>query len=175
MVSKRTTILPLLLITLAGCAGYQFGPQTLYRPDIQTVYVPPVENGSFRRQLGERLTEAVVKEIEKRSIMKVVASPDADSTLRIRLISENKRVLAENRFDDPRDIETDFFIQASWEDSRGDLIGRSLADIPLPPSVINVSQQANFVPEGGQSIATAQQEAINGLAKQIVGILEAPW
>ena len=40
-----------------GCAGYQVGHRSLYRPDIRTVHVPVVQSDSFRRYLGERLTE----------------------------------------------------------------------------------------------------------------------
>jgi len=40
---------------------------------------------------------------------------------------------------------------------------------------VNIGQQANFVPEGGQSLVTAQQEAINKLAQQIVGQMELAW
>jgi hypothetical protein len=48
---------------------------------------------------------------------------------------------------EPRDSETDFFIQTSWIDRRGDLI-MSHEDIPAGPLLVNIGQQANFVPEG---------------------------
>jgi len=34
---------------------------------------------------------------------------------------------------------------------------------------------ASFSPETGQSMATASQEVINRMARQIVDLLEAPW
>jgi hypothetical protein len=40
---------------LYGCAAYRMGSDTLYAPDIQTVYIPMIEAESFRRDLGERL------------------------------------------------------------------------------------------------------------------------
>ena len=78
---------------LPGCAGYQLGQRSLYRPDIRTVHVPVVQSDSYRRYLGERLTEAVVKEIELRTPYKVVDSESADSVLNVRLVSESKRIL----------------------------------------------------------------------------------
>ena len=78
-----------------GCAGYQLGNRSLYRPDIRTVHVPMVQSDSYRRYLGERLTEAVVKEIELQTPYKVVDSDSADSVLSVRLVSDSKRVLAE--------------------------------------------------------------------------------
>jgi hypothetical protein len=160
--------------TLPGCAGYQVGNRSLYRPDIRTVHVPMIESNSYRRYLGERLTEAVVKEIELKTPYKIVDSDAADSVLTVRLASDSKRVLAENRFDEPRDIETDFFVQVSWIDRRGDLI-MSHNDIPARPLLLNIGQSANFVPEGGQSLTTAQQEAIQRMAEQIVGQMELAW
>ncbi|HUE74311.1 MAG TPA: LPS assembly lipoprotein LptE [Pirellulaceae bacterium] len=164
----------LLTFTLPGCATYRFGNRSLYRCDIRTVHVPMVQSDSFRRNLGERLTEAIVKEIELKTQYKVVDAASADSVLTVRLISESKRVLSETRNDDPRDLETDFFAQMSWADRRGDLIAGG-TPVPFSPLLVNISQAAGFVPEGGQSLATAQQEAIQRMAEQIVGQMEAPW
>src|SRR5688500_10305880 len=77
-------------ILFSGCAGYQVGQRSLYRPDIRTVYVPVVQSNSFRRYLGERLTEAIVKEIELKTPYKVVDSDAADSVLTVKLVSESK-------------------------------------------------------------------------------------
>jgi len=113
----------------SGCAGYQLGRRSLYRPDIRTVHIPVVQSDSFRRYLGERLTEAIVKEVELRTPYKVVDAATADSVLSVHLVSDSKRILTNNRYSEPRDIETDFFIQASWVDRRGNLI-MSQNDLP---------------------------------------------
>src|SRR5262245_42783818 len=102
-----------VVVVFSGCAGYQLSTRVLYRPDIRTVHVPVVQSDSFRRYLGERLTEAIVKEIELRTPYKVVDEASADSVLTVRLVSDSKRVLANNKFSEPRDIETDFFIQTN--------------------------------------------------------------
>jgi hypothetical protein len=163
------------MLACSGCAGWQIGNRSLYRGDIRTVYVPPVDSASFRRNLGERLTEAIVREIEQTSSFKVVADPTADSILRCSIITDSKTVINETRFDDPRDLDLNFFVQVSWTDRRGDLIGGQPTNVPLPPIVVNVGQSANFVPEGGQSLTTAQLEAFQKIAKQIVGMMESPW
>src|ERR1700749_791448 len=80
-------VVALPLVGLVGCVGYHVGTASLYSPDVATVYVPMIESDSYRRDLGERLTEAVVKEIELKTPYKVVNSPDADSVLTERLIS----------------------------------------------------------------------------------------
>lgn len=162
------------LLAGPGCAGLHVGQQSLYRPEIRTVYVPVFESDSFRPNLGERLTEAVVKEIELKTPYKVVHTPDADSVLRGRLVVENKRVLAENAFDEPRSIATDLEVEVNWYDRQGGLILRN-ASFAYSPVAFSVSQTSTLIPESGQSIATTHQQSIAALAKQIVEQMENPW
>ena len=124
-------------------------------------------------QMMERLTEAVVKEIELRTPYKVVSSANADSVLHVRLIAESKRVIAENINDEPRDIEVELGVGVSWIGRQGEPLIQRTA-IPAPWLGTTIGQAANFVPEAGQSIALAQQEAIIKLAEQIVDQMEAP-
>jgi hypothetical protein len=168
-------LLAALLFPLApgGCATYQIGNQALYPQDIQTVYVPIFDSESFRRNLGERLTEAVSKAIENKTNYKVVGSSNADSVLAGRIVAENKRVIAENRYDDPRKLEVNLQVEVSWIDRHGGILYDG--SVPLPPELASVSGTAAFVPEYGQSVATAQQQAIQRLADQIVGMMESPW
>ena len=42
-------------------------------------------------------------------------------------------------------------------------------------TLADVTGTGNMVPEVGQSVATAQQEAICRIAQQIVGLMEKPW
>ena len=65
-------------------------------------------------------------------------------------------------------------MQLSWIDRRGDLI-MSHDDIPAAPLLLNIGQRPTSFPKAGQSLATAQQEAIQRLAQQIVGQMELAW
>lgn len=173
--SARLSLLLVVFVVTSfstGCASYQFGNRTLYRPDIQTVHVPIFQSNSFRKDFGERLTEAVVKEIELNTPYKTVCESDADSILSGQIISESKTVLAEDINDVPRNIGTDLVAQVRWESRAGDLLRDNL--IALPP-ILQISQTANLIPEGGQSVATAHQRAISQLAEQIVAQMEYPW
>ena len=164
----------LLPLFLCGCAGYQIGNQSLYPLEIQTVYVPVFESNSFRRNLGERLTEAVVKEIENRTPYKVVADPNADSVLSGQLVSETKRVLVPSLTGDAREVQVAMQVEVSWVDRKGRML-RDTQYLPIPEEIADVSSTGNVVPEVGQSIATAQQQAICRMAEQIVGLMEKPW
>ena len=166
-------IFVVLASVVSGCAGYQLGPKSLYRPGIRTIYVPIFQSDSYRRKLGEWLTEAVAKRIELQTPYKVVGHPDADSTLEGRLVVDRKRVLAENANDEPSDIEFGMQIQIRWFDPSGQpLIERTFG---IPSTLANITMDADLVPIAGQSIASAQQQAIERLAADIVGQMEKPW
>ena len=161
-------------VTLTGCAGYFIGASTLYRPDIYTVHVPIFESDSYRSFLGERLTEAVVKQIEQTTPYKVVADPFADSTLQGRVLYDSKYVILENRNDEPRDIEFKMGVEVVWRDRSGQIIlGPEF--IAMPRELLEIGQAVHFIPESGQSLATAQVLAIERLAEQIVAKMEVPW
>jgi hypothetical protein len=161
--------------TGAGCAGYRVGNRSLYRQDVRTVQVPIVESDSLRRQLGERLTEAIVKQLELNSSYKVVGSADAaDSVLRCRLIGDQKRVVAETRTDEMRATALSFQVQMEWVDRRNQsLLQRT--ELPLPSSLLTIAQSKTMIAETGQSVASTQQAALEALARQIVEQMEAAW
>jgi hypothetical protein len=166
----------LLFMPLAGCLGlnYQFGARTLFPPGIETVYVPVFDSSSFRRNLGEELTEAVIKEIEKRSSMKVVSSPAADTILTGKITSETKHLLFQTLDADPREMELHLQVKVSWVDRRGTPI-REIPAVPVPAAAVDIDAATNVVPEVGHSIATSQKRAIERLAEQIVSLMEKPW
>ena len=158
-------LLPILFIS--GCAGYNVGNQFLHRSDIRTVHVSFFESNSFREFLGQRLTEAVVKQIQTDTPLTITEPTLADSFIQGRLIREQKKVLGENRADEPRNLQVDWRLQVTWVDRAG---------VPLMQrQILNIHHDVNFIPEGGQSMTTAQQEMINRLAREIVGQMEMPW
>ena len=63
--SVFSLLLAVAIIGLGGCRAYQLGSTGLYRPDIRTVHVDIFTSDSYRKFLGQRLTEAVVKQIEQ--------------------------------------------------------------------------------------------------------------
>ena len=165
----------LALLFLCGCAGYQIGNQSLYPQEIHTVYVPVFKSNSFRRNLGERLTEAVVKEIEATTPYKVVNDPNADSVLSgAHRPGDEDRSGAGPQRRRPR---------SSDGHQRAGQLGRpqgpsccaTTRTFRFPQEIADVSGTGDLVPEVGQSVATAQQEAICRIAEQIVGLMEKPW
>jgi hypothetical protein len=54
-------------------------------------------------------------------------------------------------------------------------VAESHNDIPVQPLLLNISQTANFVPEGGNRWPPLTREAIYRLADQIRGQMELAW
>jgi lipopolysaccharide assembly LptE-like protein len=162
------------LAAVLGCAGYRMGARTLYPPDIETVYVPMIESNSYRRNLGEWLTEAVIKLIETDTPFKVVNTPNADSVLSCRITSDSKNLAMNSPTSEGRELRVNFQVSVDWLDRKGDAIkpGQS---IPAPAGLNSIQDGANMFPELGQSITSSQQTGIQRLAEQIVSMMEAAW
>ena len=167
----RLTAAALLTALLGGC-GYTLGDG--FATDIRTVHVPIFASESFRPGQGERLTEAVHKQIELRTPYRVVtAAEQADTRLVGRVVSADKRMLTETRFDDVRELQVAYTLDLRWEDVR---TGRLLASRQVRLDGLGgLLSTATFAPEVGQSLATAQQQAIDRLARDVVNVMEVPW
>ncbi len=166
--------LSIAALVTAGCAGYRVGTRSLYHANIRTIYVPVFQSDSFRRNLGERLTEAVAKRIEMTTSYKVVGDPAADSQLIGRIDVERKRIVTLRNTGEPRDTETKIIARVDWTDRRGNLLRQGFS-VAVPGVVANVSAAGHVIPEAGSSIAATHEQTINRVAEEIVAQLEIPW
>lgn len=150
-----------------GCAGYQIGNRDLFPPNIRSVHVPIIESDSYRRFLGQQMTEAVVKQIEQDTPLTIADAAFADSVLRCRLIRDRKLPKTLDRFGEPRVLEASWVVEVDWVDRSG---------VPLlQRQNLRISDNIEFIPEGGQSLSSAHRELIQSIANQIVGQMEVSW
>ncbi len=163
-----------LLASISGCAAYRFGPASLFRNDIRTVYIPMVRNDTFRHDLGVRLDEALVKAVERRTFYKVTGDPNADSILRCRIVNTSKRMLTETDTDDPRALDTFIAVRADWTSRNGEMLMQN-AIATSEGLTISFGKDARFVPEAGQSVDSANQVVVEALAERIVSQMENRW
>jgi hypothetical protein len=179
--------------------GYTSRPN--YDPTIHTVHVPIFKNTTLnttvRRGLEFDLTQAVIREIEAKTPFKVVSDPAcADTELTGTIVGLTKNIININPLNEVREAETVLTVQVIWRDLRPGHTGEILS-LPKPPGggpqvlpppppgsppgtppvapPVIVQSTANFVPELGQSLTTAEQRNINRLAIQIVSMMEMPW
>ncbi|MDR0326783.1 MAG: LPS assembly lipoprotein LptE [Planctomycetaceae bacterium] len=167
--------LPLLLLPgCIGLGGYQVGSRSLFGQDIQTVHVPIVETDPTRRHLGERLTEAICKRIEERSPYKVVGRSSADSVLECRIVNKKQRVALVDSSNDPRQKSGEITVEIRWRDRRSQDI-RLFDSIGWNEGTTQVTASDAMVAEFGHSLLTSEQNQIDRIADQIVGMMESPW
>ena len=171
----RAAVLSLLLVLpamgICGC-GYQVGAP--FSREVMTVHVPIFKSSSNRRFLEYQLTEAVCKQIQMRSHMRLVTESEADSRLSGRIIDLKKTALGQTENSDARELQVNLGVEVAWEDLRTGKILKA-ENIQLPPELVQLAAQAEFAPEVGQSLATADQTAIDRLARSIVDMMEVPW
>jgi hypothetical protein len=159
------------VLAASGC-GYTIGSQ--FQHNVQTVYVPIATCEDFRRGPEFQLTEAVQKQIQKRTPFRLAKDETADTKLTMTIKSIRKSVLGTTAQHDDREVQVQYAVAVTWEDLR---TGRILAQnkVSIEPEVNRLFSTGEFAPELGQSLATATQEAIDKLARQIVDMMEAPW
>lgn len=167
----RSALIGGLGLALPGC-GYTVGRS--YSPELRTVSVPVFENATFRRGIEFQLTEAVQKEITRRTPYRLARGPQADTRLTGKIVDVRKDVLGETAQDDPRELQVTYLVRVSWEDLRnGQLLAQQ--EVPIAPADVPLVGQAEMAPEVGQSLATATQDAVDRLARRIVDMMEIPW
>jgi hypothetical protein len=168
-------LLPFLLLSgCIGLTGYHVGSRSLFGQDIQTVYVPIVDADPTRRHLAERLTEAICKRIEERSPYKVVGRPSADSVLECRIVEKKQRVALVDSSNDPRQKSGELTLEIRWRDRRSQDI-RQFDSLDWSDGATQITASDAMVAEYGHSLVTSEQNQIDRIASQIVGMMELPW
>ena len=167
----RAALAAALLALVSGC-GYVIGPG--HDPEIMTVEVPTFKNETFRRGIEQQLTEAVQKEIQQRTFIRLTKGDQAQTRLTGKIRRIEKLPLGQTEFADPRELELRMQIDVTWENTAtGEVI--SEYSVPFESETVSLFTSTNFAPEVGQSLATAIHESVTRTASQIVDMMDAPW
>ena len=80
--SVLTSILPVLALLLAGCAGYHIGPvQPKFMSDIKTIAVPAFKNDTLTPRVEVLAADMIIRQIQSDGTYQVASSDKADATL----------------------------------------------------------------------------------------------
>lgn len=161
----------MILLASSGCA-YHFGNGFDHK--IRTIHIPAISSDVKRRDLGVQLTEALQKQVQARTPYRLTSEEEADTQLTGKIVSASKNVLGENRSDDPRELQLSLAVEMTWKDLRTQRV-ISEQRFLLPNDMVNFTSTAEFAPEVGQSLATATQQAVDRLARNMVNMMETPW
>jgi hypothetical protein len=161
----------LLLLPCAGC-GYNIGAP--FSQEVRSVAVSIPKSDSNRRFLENQIAEAVQKQIQMRTHFRIAHEDEADTSLVLHFRQLQKGVLGMTENSDARELQINLRVTAEWVDRRsGEVLRQEGFDLPRMPR--QLLSQAEYAPEVGQSLATAESEAVNRLARSIVNMMETPW
>jgi hypothetical protein len=195
LVSRRRFLIMVVAVVLPSCTsdgnftvlGYSTSPN--YERGIRSVRVPIFKNETMRQGLEFELTKAIVREIEAKTPYKVISGEGkADTELSGTITLQNKSVILRTPLNEIRQGEMVMAVGVTWKDLRtGEYLTRPRtgpgsigpdsppgAQFIAPPPVV-ITSTADFAPELGESITTAQQKQINRMAVQIVSMMEKAW
>lgn len=185
--------------------GYRAGAGALYDPNIRTVYVPLFNNRAFQwtpfRRIEVDITEAVVRQIGAVTPYRVTSDYErADTELLGNIVGISKTILNRNQQNQVREGEVVVWVDVVWRDLRDGTIlsnprpgpgARPLDVPPLPfdpdcppppdlrpldaPVPVRIVATGRYIPELGESNASAAQRVEQQVAVQIVSMMERRW
>ena len=161
---RLPVICAIFLLPMLGCA---YNQGSLIRKDLQTVYIPIFGNDAFERGLEFDLTEALVKEIQRKSGLTIVSDPSrAQTELKGLIFDFERNVLNENSIDLVRELQITVTLRFTWTDLER---RKMLVQEPY----FRETAQARF--EIGDTVEDATEEALRKIAQRIVERLESSW
>ncbi|MCE7974868.1 MAG: hypothetical protein DYG92_11205 [Leptolyngbya sp. PLA1] len=170
--SPRPLVIGVLVGCLAGCAsdptrGYSFA-ETMPQ-DVKTVSIPVFENYTYDLGLEALVTEAVIKELQRSTPLKVVSRGAADSELKgIITKSELRRLSVQQKTGFVQELGVIITVDFEWKDVRsGEMI----------ISRREFAAADTFVPSNpsGERLDTGRVGAANRLARDLVWELRSNW
>lgn len=162
----------LLLAALAGCASDPsrgYSSESVYASQIKSVAVPIFTNDTYIRSVEIQLTDALIKEIESRTPMKVTAEDRADSILTGHIRTVGLDQISKSRLTGlSEEVIVSVTIDFQWRDlrtgapllEREAYAGHGLFD-PSNPT--------------GESIEIGEFAAVQKLASDIVSEMQSDW
>lgn len=175
MVGRARRLALVALAGLAAVAGCGYSAGFKPRAGIKSVAIPIFENRSLRRELEFPLTEAVVREVQRRTPLIVTSPEKADITLRGTIEAFDQAVLVEG--DRSTVLESSAAISVgvvATERRGGELFrysgrGARAGDGRTGPAILEIAQ---FSAAQGETLARPTADAFGGLAQRIVMLLE---
>lgn len=156
----RGVCIAVLALALAGC-GYSVGFED-WGPTPRSVAVAVVDNRTFRQRVEIPLTRAILEALAVHSNLRPAAPGEADTTLEVEITDIEGRNLVGAGNTPVREGALDFRVRAVLRDRQSDAVLRSA----------EVRDRAEFRIDVGETLETAQREAVGDLARKIVLALE---
>lgn len=156
-------ILAMFCLSLAGC-GYS--SKSLLRTNVRSIYIPIFENDTFRRGYEFELTKAVRDQILMRTRLDIVDKDEADSILFGKIARVDEGIMIEDTRDNIVESRVTVGIDIRWVDKR---TGRAIVDRK------NIKAPAEFIVRRYETLDSASEESLVGVAQNIIAAMEEDW
>lgn len=156
----------------AGCAsdsrkGYSF--ESTFPANVQTVEVPVFENYTFSSGIEAEITEAVVKEIQRATPMRVSQGGSADTRLTGVVTGvEMRRMTLDRTTGLVQELAVQVTVDFAWIDKRS---GRTLTE----RRAFTASDTFVASRPAGERLEVGQRAAVQRLARDIVSEMRSAW
>ncbi|GAB4109314.1 MAG: LPS assembly lipoprotein LptE [Phycisphaeraceae bacterium] len=165
----RVSGLLVLFACMVWVTGCGYTNKELLPEDIHTVAVPIFENRTFYRGIEFELAEALVKQVHTRTPYKVVSPATAQTILEGTITRVEQNQLSRRRPGGvPQEVEVTITVDYVWKDlGKGGVIRDRRG----------FEAVGRYVPTAGigQPFETAQHEAVERLARDIVSTMRSDW
>jgi hypothetical protein len=204
LVRYRLMLLAFAVSLPLGCAGggnftfLGYSTKPPFEEKYRTIYVPVFQNRAFQsgplRGLENDLTLVVQKQIEQVTPYKIVSYREgADTELIVTIVDTHQNIFNRTQLNEIRGSDVVLQVELVWRDLRtGEILSKSKAgpgalplpaplplpgepNKPAPAPVAVLTTTGTYMPELGQSQATALQKACKQMAVEIVSLMEKPW
>ncbi len=143
------------------------GPARGASGKISSVFVEPFRSKEFRRELEQRLSEAVSKQIEVDTPYRIAERERADTTLTGEILEVRQAVFGTDFvLDRPREVATTFLVRIRWRH-------QGTGTILMERKVL--LQTDTWVPMLGETFFSGSDRVIDQLAERIVEQMETVW
>lgn len=159
-------------LPLASCASdprLGYAPLSTFDSAVSSVSVPMIRNTTATPGIEQVLTDAVVKQIQGNTPMRVVQSGQAASTLSVVITDVRmRRVSANNVTGLVQELAVQMTVDFEWRDNRSGQVLKARR---------NFSAVDSFVPSRptGETLELGENAAAQRLARDIVNELRGAW
>lgn len=165
--SGRVCIATALACAAGLTAGCGYSSEGLYRGGINTVYVEMFQSKEFRRGIEFQLTEALQKEIARRTPYRNAPREKADTILTGEILEWREATLGRDFVAAlPRETASSLMIRYRWQDMR---TGKLLVDQPRLVTTVE------YVRPAGETVYNAREDAAVRMARKVVDSMMTPW
>jgi hypothetical protein len=158
-------IIGFVLVVALTC-GCGYSTRSLISRDISSIHIPIFENNTFRRGIEFDLTKAVKNEVMSKTNLRIASKDYADTILHGSVEDFTESIITHGFRDSVVEARMALLVEIKLIDRRTD---RVLVHEK------GISQTTEYIVRRGETLESAIEEGVVGLAETIVNLLAEKW